>query len=192
MSAVEACPGAFCQVDGDYHYDSRKQVLLWSIDLIDDTNRSGSMEFVIGSAASSDAFFPVDVSFSAQHTLADVSISAVRDFLRALFASVHLIYIAARLLPRDAVPCCSGGIWSQGPACLALRLHAPMQHTGTWCVLGVPRHVLVTAIVGCSFSLVVHHKGIVLPFVQVLAVDDDQPVKYATRSTLQTDGYQVV
>ncbi|KAK9915694.1 hypothetical protein WJX75_002778 [Coccomyxa subellipsoidea] len=95
-------PPRINQVDGDYHYDSRKQVLLWSIDLIDDTNRSGSMEFVIGSAATSDAFFPVDVSFSAQHTLADVSISAV------------------------------------------------------------------------------------------LAVDDDQPVKYATRSMLQTDGYQVV
>jgi len=27
---------------------------------------------------------------------------------------------------------------------------------------------------------------------QVVAVDDDQPVKYATHSTLQTDGYQVV
>lgn len=70
-------PGCATQVDGDYHYDSRKQVLLWSIDLIDNTNRSGSMEFVITSAATSDAFFPVDVSFSAQHTLADVSISQV-------------------------------------------------------------------------------------------------------------------
>ena len=66
-------------MDGDYHYDSRKQVLLWSIDLIDDTNRSGSMEFVIGSAATSDAFFPVDVRFSAQHTLAAVSITAVKN-----------------------------------------------------------------------------------------------------------------
>ncbi|CAL8470044.1 g9586 [Coccomyxa elongata] len=95
-------PPRINQVDGDYHYDSRKQALLWSIDLIDDTNRSGSMEFVIASAATSDAFFPVDVSFSAQHTLADVRIAAV------------------------------------------------------------------------------------------LAVDDEQPVKYATRCTLQTDGYQVV
>ncbi len=71
-------------MDGDYHYDSRKQALLWSIDLIDDTNRSGSMEFVIASAATSDAFFPVDVSFSAQHTLADVRIAAV------MVATLHL------------------------------------------------------------------------------------------------------
>ena len=65
------------QVDGDYHYDSRKQTLLWTVDLIDDTNRSGAMEFVISSAANPDAFFPVDVTFSAQHTLADVKIITV-------------------------------------------------------------------------------------------------------------------
>ena len=65
------------QVDGDYHYDSRKQTLLWTIDLIDESNRSGAMEFVISSAANPDAFFPVDVSFTAQHTLADVKIITV-------------------------------------------------------------------------------------------------------------------
>ena len=49
------------------------------MDLIDDTNRSGAMEFVISSAANPDAFFPVDVTFSAQHTLADVKIITVCD-----------------------------------------------------------------------------------------------------------------
>ncbi len=65
------------QVDGDYHYDSRKQTLLWTVDLIDDSNRQGAMEFVISSAANPDSFFPVDVSFSAQHTLADVKVVTV-------------------------------------------------------------------------------------------------------------------
>jgi hypothetical protein len=64
-------------VDGDYHYDSRRQALLWNIDLIDDTNKSGSLEFVIPSAVSADAFFPVDVTFSAQHTLVDAHITGV-------------------------------------------------------------------------------------------------------------------
>lgn len=66
------------QVDGDYHYDSRKQQLLWSIELVDDDNRSGSLEFVLGANYPVDAFFPVDVSFHAQHTLADVRIAQVR------------------------------------------------------------------------------------------------------------------
>jgi hypothetical protein len=35
-------------------------VLIWKIELIDNTNRSGSMEFVT-SAADADAFYPVEV-----------------------------------------------------------------------------------------------------------------------------------
>jgi hypothetical protein len=49
------------QVTGDYHYDARKALLLWSIDLIDKTNSSGAMEFVASPAAPPDAFFPVEV-----------------------------------------------------------------------------------------------------------------------------------
>lgn len=49
------------QVNGDHHYDSRKGLLLWTIDLIDKTNSSGAMEFVASPAAPSDSFFPVEV-----------------------------------------------------------------------------------------------------------------------------------
>ena len=35
-------------------------MLVWSIDLIDDTNRSGSMEFVVP-ATDADSFYPVEV-----------------------------------------------------------------------------------------------------------------------------------
>lgn len=59
------------QVDGDYQYNARSNQLTWTVDLIDSANRSGALEFVVP-VASSDAFFPVDVSFSAAHTLCQV------------------------------------------------------------------------------------------------------------------------
>jgi hypothetical protein len=51
------------QVDGEWRFDSKRNALLWTLDLIDDTNRSGSMEFVVA-AADPDTFYPVEVSFS--------------------------------------------------------------------------------------------------------------------------------
>ena len=59
------------QVDGDYQYDARKGVLMWTIDLIDSSNQSGTMEFVVPKAQADD-FFPVDVTFSANRTLCKV------------------------------------------------------------------------------------------------------------------------
>mmetsp|Transcript_44333 Transcript_44333/g.73871 ORF Transcript_44333/g.73871 Transcript_44333/m.73871 type:complete len:540 (-) Transcript_44333:444-2063(-) len=64
------------QVDGDYHYDPRRNVLEWSIDLIDDTNRSGSMEFVVP-ASDQSVFFPVEVSFASKKTFCDVKVLRV-------------------------------------------------------------------------------------------------------------------
>ncbi|KAK3011014.1 hypothetical protein RJ639_011918 [Escallonia herrerae] len=46
------------QIDGEWRYDSRNSMLEWSILLIDNSNRSGSMEFVVPPADSS-VFFPV-------------------------------------------------------------------------------------------------------------------------------------
>lgn len=48
------------QIDGDWRYDMRKSCLVWSIELIDDTNRTGSAEFVVPAAAA-DNFFPIEV-----------------------------------------------------------------------------------------------------------------------------------
>lgn len=66
------------QADGDWRYDSRRNALLWSIDLIDDTNRSGSLEFVVP-ACDPDTFYPIEVSFSSAHTFCDIGIEAVRN-----------------------------------------------------------------------------------------------------------------
>ena len=59
------------QVDGDWQYDPRKSLLLWRIDLIDDSNKSGSMEFVVP-VTRPESFFPVNVSFQASKTLCQV------------------------------------------------------------------------------------------------------------------------
>ncbi|XP_044507342.1 coatomer subunit delta-like [Mangifera indica] len=61
------------QIDGEWRYDSRNSVLEWSILLIDNSNRSGSMEFVVPPADSS-AFFPISVRFSATSTYSDLKI----------------------------------------------------------------------------------------------------------------------
>ncbi|KAE8726044.1 Coatomer subunit delta-2 [Hibiscus syriacus] len=55
------------QIDGEWRYDSRNSVLEWSIVLIDNSNCSGSMEFVVPPADSS-VFFPISVRFSATMT----------------------------------------------------------------------------------------------------------------------------
>lgn len=71
-----AAPPHVNQIDGDYQYDARKSIWVWKIDLLDQDNSSGSAEFVIP-AADASAFFPIQVSFSAQKTLCNLKIDQV-------------------------------------------------------------------------------------------------------------------
>ncbi|KAK9068444.1 hypothetical protein SSX86_012558 [Deinandra increscens subsp. villosa] len=64
------------QIDGEWRYDSRNSVLEWSILLIDDSNRSGSMEFVVPPADTS-AFFPISVRFSATSTFSNMKVVSI-------------------------------------------------------------------------------------------------------------------
>ncbi|GLT98838.1 hypothetical protein SLE2022_163160 [Rubroshorea leprosula] len=64
------------QIDGEWRYDSRNSVLEWSILLIDNSSRSGSMEFVVPPADSS-AFFPISVCFSATNTYSDLKVAKI-------------------------------------------------------------------------------------------------------------------
>jgi hypothetical protein len=64
------------QVDGEWRYDSRNSMLEWAITLIDNTNRSGSMEFVVP-AADPNSFFPIDVKFTANKTFCDIKVGSV-------------------------------------------------------------------------------------------------------------------
>ncbi|MED6133415.1 hypothetical protein PIB30_028073 [Stylosanthes scabra] len=64
------------QIDGEWRYDSRNSILEWSILLIDNSNRSGSMEFVVPQADSS-AFFPISVRFMAADTFSDLKVANI-------------------------------------------------------------------------------------------------------------------
>ena len=71
-------PSHNTQVDGDYKFDSRKGLLLWTIDMIDSANQSGSMEFKVPSV-DPDSFFPVEVEFSAAKTMCEIEVEAIED-----------------------------------------------------------------------------------------------------------------
>ncbi|CAL5419319.1 unnamed protein product [Camellia sinensis] len=57
-------------VNGE-RYDSRNSILQWSILLIDNSNRSGSMEFVVPPVDAS-VFFPISVRFTAASTFSEL------------------------------------------------------------------------------------------------------------------------
>ena len=59
--------------DGDWRFDSQNSCLLWSIDLVDDSNRSGAMEAVVASAPPP-SFFPCTASFSATTTMCELDV----------------------------------------------------------------------------------------------------------------------
>ncbi|GJP50247.1 hypothetical protein CLOM_g9386 [Closterium sp. NIES-68] len=62
--------------DGEPRYDARRSVLEWCIDLIDNSNRNGSMEFVVP-ATNPDVFFPIEVRFTSAKTFCDVKVVSV-------------------------------------------------------------------------------------------------------------------
>ncbi|KAG5548616.1 hypothetical protein RHGRI_014085 [Rhododendron griersonianum] len=64
------------QIDGEWRYDSRNSILEWSILLIDNSNRSGSMEFVVPPSDSS-VFFPISVRFTAASTFSDLKVITI-------------------------------------------------------------------------------------------------------------------
>jgi coatomer subunit delta len=62
--------------DGEFRFDARHGVMEWNIELIDSSNRSGSMEFIIP-VANTEAFFPIDVNFSSTQTFCDIDITSI-------------------------------------------------------------------------------------------------------------------
>ncbi|WOK97458.1 coatomer subunit delta-1-like [Canna indica] len=69
-------PPSVRQIDGEWKYNSRNSTLDWSILLIDHSNRSGSMEFVVPPADSS-VFFPITIGFTAASTFSDVKVPSL-------------------------------------------------------------------------------------------------------------------
>lgn len=68
------------QCDGDYNHESRKNVLEWTLPVIDESNSSGTMEFSI--PGHEDDFFPVTVSFVSKKSFCGVSVSLMLCFVQ--------------------------------------------------------------------------------------------------------------
>ncbi|KAK2380276.1 hypothetical protein P8452_36549 [Trifolium repens] len=75
LPALREAPSV-SQIDGEWRYDSRNSILEWSVLLIDNSNRSGSMEFVVPQSDSS-AFFPISVRFMATDTFSDLKVTNI-------------------------------------------------------------------------------------------------------------------
>ena len=63
-------------IDGEWRYDQRRSLWIWTIELLDAANASGSAEFVVP-AADPSSFFPIGVSFTAPSTLCNISVAGV-------------------------------------------------------------------------------------------------------------------
>ncbi|KAK9666304.1 hypothetical protein RND81_14G175800 [Saponaria officinalis] len=72
LPALREAPNV-TQIEGEWRYDSRNSILEWSIVLIDNSNRSGALEFAVP-ASDSSAFFPISVRFTATNTFSNLKV----------------------------------------------------------------------------------------------------------------------
>jgi len=73
-------PPTVMSIDGTSKHNPAANELVWNIDLIDKHNTNGSLEFTI-SQKDSDAFFPIQVSFSSKQLYCPI------DVLEAVYVS---------------------------------------------------------------------------------------------------------
>ncbi|XP_023288486.1 coatomer subunit delta [Orussus abietinus] len=64
------------ECDGQYTHEARRNILTWSLPLVDASTKSGSMEFSAPSSDPSD-FFPIHVSFASKTSYAKIKVSEV-------------------------------------------------------------------------------------------------------------------
>ena len=62
--------------DGSYRHNPSAHELVWTIDMIDASNRTGSLEFTIAQR-NSDAFFPVKVNFTSHQLFCKLDVAGV-------------------------------------------------------------------------------------------------------------------
>jgi hypothetical protein len=60
------------ECDGEYTHDPRKNVLLWTLPVIDASNKSGSLEF--SATALPGDFFPLQINFVSNKSYADLMV----------------------------------------------------------------------------------------------------------------------
>ncbi|MFH4984239.1 hypothetical protein AB6A40_010948 [Gnathostoma spinigerum] len=71
-----ATPPVVSECEGTYEYVKSKSQLLWCIELVDEANKTGSMEFSVPNGHS-DHFFPVSVRFSSKNLFCDITPQSV-------------------------------------------------------------------------------------------------------------------
>mmetsp|Transcript_36158 Transcript_36158/g.88996 ORF Transcript_36158/g.88996 Transcript_36158/m.88996 type:complete len:520 (+) Transcript_36158:188-1747(+) len=64
--------------EGDARFNGKKGMVEWKVDLIDDSNRNGSMEFTVPDS-DLDSFFPISVTFMAEGCMSGIKVLAVTD-----------------------------------------------------------------------------------------------------------------
>lgn len=64
---------------GTAEFDNKNRILYWKIPLIDDSNKSGSLEFAVPPAQNS-AFFPIRVDFRSNKTYCAIQVVRVVSF----------------------------------------------------------------------------------------------------------------
>lgn len=84
-------------VDGVHAHNPKDGTMLWSLDMIDANNKTGSLEFNIPSR-DTDAFFPLSVSFSSSTLFTESSVQGVTD----LAAGGPVRYGESRVLTTDS------------------------------------------------------------------------------------------
>jgi len=70
-------PPSVINCDGTYKHSASANEIVWTIDLIDQSNSTGSFEFNLAQR-SSDAFFPISVQFVSQQIFCDVQVTSVK------------------------------------------------------------------------------------------------------------------
>ena len=63
------------EIEGDYHYDHKRSVLEWQLPVIDESNKSGVLEFSI--SGHPDDFFPINVSFGSTKSFCDLKVTVL-------------------------------------------------------------------------------------------------------------------
>jgi len=67
------------QCDGDFAYNSRKQLVEWRNPVVDKSNSQGSLEFTTQAPIDPSAFFPIEVTFTGKTPYAQIAIGGVTD-----------------------------------------------------------------------------------------------------------------
>lgn len=71
------------ECEGTYEYVKSRSQLIWSLPVIDESNKTGSLEFSTPNGQS-DHFFPVSLRFTSSDLFCDMAVSVFNHFVALL------------------------------------------------------------------------------------------------------------